>query len=213
MGSQGAQGAIVVGAQGVQGSQGVQGTASGVQGTTGGSGTPSAGLVLVQSQYVTGSAVSSLTFDNLDGDTHKNYLLISRIYLPSGVGAGGATLTVTLRPNGLTTGVATTYRSSFGASSSQGSWALAHSLLSAGATSYGLVTTNIAASTGKPRLIKSNSSWYSSGVAALVDSESATRWSDTSTNITSLVIYGDISNASQAVIGVNSEFHLYRYEV
>jgi hypothetical protein len=99
MGSQGAQGAIVVGAQGVQGSQGVQGTASGVQGTTGGSGTPSAGLVLVQSQYVTGSAVSSLTFDNLDGDTHKNYLLISRIYLPSGVGAGGATLTVTLRPN------------------------------------------------------------------------------------------------------------------
>jgi len=168
---------------------------------------------LVQSQYVTGSNVSSITFDNLDGDTHKNYFLISRVYLPSGVGAGGATLNVTLRPNGLTTNIATTYRSSVNASTSHGSWALAHPLISAGALSYGLTITDILATTGKPRFLKSNYSWYSSGLSALVDTEEVTRWSDTTTNITSLVIYGDISNVQQAIIGVNSEFHLYRYEV
>jgi len=85
--------------------------------------------------------------------------------------------------------------------------------MSAGALSYGLTITDILAPTGKPRFIRSNYSWYSSGIAALVDTEEVTRWSDTTTNITSLVIYGDISNVSQAVIGVNSEFHLYRYEV
>ena len=213
MGSQGAQGAIVVGAQGVQGSQGVQGTASGIQGVVGGSGTPSAGLVLVQSQYVTGSNVASITFDNLNGDTHKNYLLISRVNLSSGVGAAGATMNVTLRPNGLTTNISSIYRNTLGASTAQGVSAIAHTIASAQASSQYLTITEILARSGTSRYIKSNHSVYSSGSAATVDSEVATRWSDTSTNITSLVIYGDISNASQAVIGVNSEFHLYRYEV
>ena len=214
MGSQGAQGAIVVGAQGVQGSQGVQGTASGVQGTTGVSGAPSAGLVLVQSQYVTGSNVASITFNSLDGDTHKNYLLISRISLASGVGAAGATMNITLRPNGSTSSISTTYRMQTGTSSaSQGSWSSAHPLASGRASSYYLTTTDILSTSGNPRYIKSSQSYYSTQIAALVVGEYVTRWSDTSTNITSLVIYGDISNVSQAVIGVNSEFHLYRYEV
>jgi hypothetical protein len=168
---------------------------------------------LVQSQYVTGSAVSSITFSGLDGDTHKNYLLVSRIYLPAGVGGAGATYNITLRPNGLTTNITSINRNSFGINSSQGTWSPAHPLMSGGGTSYGLTITDILAPSGNPRVLKSNSSWYSAGVTALVDSEFITRWSDTTTNITSLVIYGDISNASQAVIGVNSEFHLYRYEV
>jgi hypothetical protein len=140
-------------------------------------------------------------------------MLISRIYLPAGVGAGGATYNITLRPNGLTTNVTSMNRNSYGVNSSQGSWALAHPLMSAGGTSHGLTITDILAPTGIPRVLRSNSTWYSVGVSAVVDSEFVTRWSDTTTNITSLVIYGDISNVSQAVIGVNSEFHLYRYEV
>jgi hypothetical protein len=169
---------------------------------------------LVQSQYVTSSAASSVTFSGLDGDTHKNYLLISRIYLASGVGGAGATYNITLRPNGLTTNVATTYRMVGSSSSaSQGSWPLAHPLASAQATSLFLTITDVLAPTGNPRYIRSNESFYSTQISTMVDSEYVTRWSDTTTNITSLVIYGDISNVSQAVIGVNSEFHLYRYEV
>jgi len=214
-GSQGPQGAQ--GSQGSQGSQGIQGDEGhqGAQGAQGATGSVSAeGLVLVQSISVP-SDTSSVTFSGLDGDSHKNYLLFSRII----VGGSAATpYYVQLEFNGSSSdsNIKESSRKSLNASTSLARRSNKHLMLdSASSGSYYFLKTNVKASSSYARYVHEIGAGYFSSAAVTGSFDNSTRWADTTNNLSSLNIssYLSSSNASASAISSGSSFHLYRYEV
>lgn len=214
-GNQGAQGSLGMGAQGAQGAQGSQGTASVVSGAQGSSGSAASGLVLIQSQVVTGSPVQSITFSGLDGNTHKSYFLVYRIYISN---AGGSQYPVVLRPNNLTSNQTCTLFYSAQNSTAQYSNGTMNGLTSGGGgcpnggEAFGIV--DIMADSSKPRYFNYTVSGWASAASVPFIYTGVQRWNESSTNLTSLVLYcQDLSAAAATAIGSGSAFHLYRYEV
>ncbi len=206
-GHQGMRG--VQGHQGVQGSQGSQGSQGFVGATTGGNG--SSGLIHVSSQYVN-SATSSVTFSGLNGNSHKEYLLISRIIFV----ASAVDHYVTLNFNGTPAPDAYVYKiytRAAGSSNTQGFYDRINKYAS-GRGVVCLNKTQIRAKSGFARYEYTVGGGYTAGETTFL-SDSSTRWSNTTDNLTSLTITGHLdSDASSAsIINVGSAFHLYRYEV
>jgi hypothetical protein len=187
-----------------------------VQGTQGDAGslTSGGGIYLVQSQTVTGSFVSSVTFSGLDGNAHKNYLLFSRIFI------GGSAATpyyVQLELNGSSSDANireisrfTTAASTFSTRTNK------HLMINNGSSgSYYITKTDMKTSSSYPRYIKDIGGGYFAAASSNAVFENAARWDNTADNLTSFNIssYLSSSNASASVIASGSSFHLYRYEV
>jgi len=210
MGVQGSQGSIVEGSRGPQGSQGYQGISSDVQGYAGYTGVTSDGLILIESKYID-SNTSSVTFSGLDGDVDKNYLLISRCYT---VGTPGTTYLTLLKPNGLATNVSTSYRWSRASTTSYLNWGTnIHPVSNYSNGSTSLTITKFGAKTGMKRYIYTDWSAFNAAASTLDDMEFFTTWTDTTTNVTSIVVEGLDGSSAASCIGAGSTFHLYKYEV
>jgi hypothetical protein len=176
---------------------------------TGGSG--GSALVLIQSQIVTGANVQSITFSGLDGDSDRLYLLKGKLI--KGGGANGTVYNYTLRPNNQTTNIAWQqffpYRDSSGAN---GIAVSTDTTVYLGGSSYATADWNlvihICAEKSVPRLFNIRSDRYTtnSTVVQYGLGRYSARWNETSTNLTSLVIYCDQAGG----IGVGSDFHLYK---
>lgn len=216
-GSQGVQGGQ--GRQGPQGNQGVQGYsghqgnqgnqgALGSQGAAGGGG--GNGLILVSSQVVTGSAVSSVTFSGLNGDVDKNYAIVSFVKITA---ASGQKFIV-FKPNGLTTNLSTTRYQAIANSHAASLLSSTLAVLTEGYNgTESSSRTDINARTGGLRHFCTNSSTYyitSASTAVNTLYRNLGIWLQSSTNITSLVIASSDGSSS---IAVGSEFYLYKYEV
>lgn len=206
-GHQGMRG--VQGHQGVQGSQGPQGSQGFVGATTGGNG--SSGLIHVSSQYVN-SATSSVTFSGLNGDSHKEYLLISRIIFV----ASAVDHYVLLNFNGTPAPDINAYKiyaRTAGSSNSNGVYDRVNKYAS-GRGVVCLNKTHIRAKSGFARYESTFGGGYTAGEQSFLINSSM-RWANTTDNLTSLTITGHLdSDASSAsIIDVGSAFHLYRYEV
>ena len=206
VGSQGQQGSSGhAGAQGLQGPQGSQGASSGVGG--------GAGLTLISSQVITGSAVTSVTFSGLDGDVDKNYYL--RCFIRN-VTAGSLPVYVNLKPNGSTSNHRNAYYVQNGSTQSSGvvGATAVIQILQGTAGVEGISFVEIGARSGAKRTFKIDSTAKEPGAGALRSFRWMGNLLDSSTNITSLVIDTMSNNAtSENAIGVGSEFYLYKYEV
>jgi hypothetical protein len=154
-------------------------------------------LVLIEKKTVAGSAVQDVTFASLNGDVDELYILIYRVK-----NAYNGVMNLSLQPNGLTTNQTSYYHiytSGHGVGGGAGSWGLNY-LTALNAYGYGKVW--IFAKTGQYRsyLQHGYRTGDQGGLHQMGD------WSDTSTNITSLVIHSDRAGG----IAVNSTFELYR---
>jgi hypothetical protein len=206
-GHQGMRG--VQGHQGIQGSQGPQGSQGFVGASAGENG--SSGLIHISSQYVN-SATSNVTFLGLNGNSHKEYLLISRIIFV----ASALDHYVSLNFNGTPApdiNVYKIYARSAGSSSSNGFYDRVNEYAS-GRGVVCLNRTHIRAKSGFARYESTFGGGYSTGEQSFLINSSM-RWANTTDNLTSLTITGhlDSDQSSASIIDVGSAFHLYRYEV
>lgn len=198
-GFQGFQGTAGTGAQGSTGAQGAAGTA-GAQGSQGFQGTAAAAgpLVLITSGTITGSSTTTLA--GLNGNVDGDYILAYEWIF------GGAGAQVEMRPNGVSTALATIYiRSNSGAVSTGTS-----STLPLGADGTAAVRVcggaRLASVTGTARGFTSR---MSHGRAATTQAELLVYndggWNESVTNVTSL----DIVIVSGALVSP-SRYTLYK---
>lgn len=158
------------------------------------------GFVLVESKYLT-SPTQTITFSNLNGNSHRIYKIVLRR------GNIASTTSYEIRPNGSTSGLSA-YQHIYFTSHSVTSYASTWGLGSGFATNSqvgGIYT--ILAATGSYRWLDYQQVYDS--VGTLVGSHGAGRWTDTTTNITSIDLYS--STASGWPSG--TEAHLYRMRV
>lgn len=161
---------------------------------------PGGGRRHIKTIRVENGAVISVTFDNLDGDADGLYILEAEVNGSSHAGA------IFVHPNGLSTNQFT--RTTYVDPAPAGVTDTDLVLTSPNATGrWSSKTAKLHAKTGKAR------KWYSRGeMGNSSGTESwfevnAGWWSDTTTNITSLVIKHESGAAN---IGVGSEFRLYK---
>lgn len=165
----------------------------------GGVGVPVLDLVENKDFAVAGT---SYTFNNLDGDTDEVYLLVYRII--KNVVAFAQT---SLRPNGITTNQQS-YDSWFGSFSGTGNTTTLL-IQSNGTAAVGGVEAGhmwIHAKTGVSRSISGLRNLWDAGGPTNLTSLIAGRWTDTTTNITSLEVVCDQANG----IGAGSYLRLYK---
>ena len=154
-------------------------------------------MELIEEQTISGGAVTDVTFSGLDGDTDGQY------YLSFYVVNAATFTTLTLRPNGLTTGQAsrriTAVDGDTISTDATTTLRLGGVLTAAEIWGWGVLQ----AITGQPRMYTVNS----------VEADTTPQlefnggiWTDTAANITSLVIHADVASA----IGNDSNFRLYR---
>jgi len=165
----------------------------------------------MSSQYVN-SATSSVTFSGLDGDAHKEYLLLSRIVFAN----ASSNYYAALNYNGTPSPDANIYKIYTRASGSINTQGF-YDQVNKYAFGKGVVVfnkTQIRAKSGNARIEYSGGVGYASADSIFV-TDSTTRWANTTDNLTSFTITGHLeSDASSAsIIGSGSAFHLYRYEV
>lgn len=219
-GAQGAQGSS--GATGIAGSQGAQGTAGSSSGSA---------LVLVASNIVSAAATTTVTFSGLNGDVDKIYLLKARFQRPSGNAL--TNYAYYLKPNDTFPASMTTIYTTAGYGPGAGglsSPVYAGTLSGTSTpgnngTSFSGLDTNddfavheawIYAEKTRARLIintnfrhfidTTGASGRGAGQYTITLTSQMSRWADTSTNLTSLVIQADRSNG----IDIGSEFYLYK---
>jgi len=172
---------------------------------------------LIESQIVSGGAVQTITFSNLDGDSHRFYLLKAK--MKKGAGASGTLYNYYLRPNGATTNLSSEtffpFTTTTGGSSGTAVSLDASNIQLAG-SSYASAWWNaivyISAERSVPRMFSIRSDRYTdngTGTIQLGLGRNSCRWNETSTNMTSLQIYCDRAGG----IAVGSEFHLYKFIV
>jgi hypothetical protein len=171
------------------------------------------GLSLVSTQIITGSAVTTVTFSGLNGDTDKNYFLKCFI---RNVTAGSLPIYVNLKPNSGTSNQRNSFLYQDG--STQGAGILGGTsliqLFQGTAGSEGIATCEISARTGTRRTFFGTSVHWDSVNSIFRTTRWGGNWNDTSTNITSLVIDTMSNNVTSTnAIGVGSEFYLYKYGV
>ena len=154
---------------------------------------------------MTGSAVDSITFSNLNGDTDKLYLMT--FYLKVG-GPAASTYSVTFKPNNVTTNQTAFGRSTSTTATSVGSyassWVISNMLK--GSEYYGQVF--VQADKTIQRVFSSQGIAYTAAGGVFAQ-EDMMYWNETATNLTSIVLSG----SAAGVIDVGSEFHLYKYTV
>ena len=158
---------------------------------------------------MTGSAVDSITFSSLDGDTDKLYLMV--FYWKIG-GAAASTYSLKFKPNNVTTNQNTFARSTSTSATAVGSigggagagWTIGSELK--GSEIYMKVHCAVHKST--LRLFSAEGTIYTAAGGVYV-SEQVLHWSEVATNLTSIVLAG----SSTGNIDVGSEFHLYKYTV
>jgi hypothetical protein len=170
---------------------------------------------LVQSQYVTGSNVQTVTFSGLDGNSDRFYLLKSTLRRP--VGGQGTLYSYYLRPNGATTNLSyqlfQVYQQSDAVSGQINSGATTSIYLAGGSWQYSFfdLSTYISAESSMPRMFHTrHDKWsYNGATTQIAIGKFAGRWNETSTNMTSLQVYCDRAGG----IAIGSEFHLYKFIV
>ncbi len=176
-------------------------------GEPGGGGPGSAAWELVEKKDIA-SAVTSITFSGLDGDTDEQYMMLYRIRTP-----GATTLAFTMRPNGITANQNTVIRTL--SSSGTAATSVFPSLrIVGGGTSIvkqwnGLLYFDAQTGTTARQFFAHNTIRISStsmGFGGLRSDEVVGSWDDTTTNITSLDIVCDLTNG----IGIGSQFSLYK---
>lgn len=211
-GAQGAQGSS--GATGIAGSQGAQGTAGSSAGSA---------LVLVASNIVSAAAVTTVTFSGLNGDVDKIYLLKARIQRPSSNPL--TSYVYYLKPNGTFPATMTSVYTTAGYGQSGGLNSATYAGTLSGTSTPGHNGTSfcgldqnddfsiheawIYAEKTRARLFLNTYFRHyvnSSNQYSITLTSQTGRWSDTSTNLTSLVIQCDQSSG----IDVGSEFYLYK---
>lgn len=168
-----------------------------------GGGGGSGGLTLVEHKSITANS-TDVTFSGLNGDTDGVYLLTGKIKNVSGSLAG-----YFLQPNNATTNLDIVYSLVNGGGASQGNSATGYI---GGADNNTLFNFDLTLFARKVQnSIALNRTW----IAHANNTQSASRavtntsgqWSETSTNITSLVVHSDQTNG----IGDGSELWLYKY--
>jgi hypothetical protein len=152
------------------------------------------GFVLLQHTLITGAAVSSVTFPNLDGDTHRIYRLAYQVKNPTGGIVGYRFLPNGLAPNG------PPFVDITGGAPSGGTAGLAGEIASLVAGERAFGNMDYYAATGGRRYGTCAMCRPGDGVIYVH------QWNDTTTNITSLVVD---SNGVLGGIGVGSEFFLF----
>lgn len=165
-----------------------------------GSSTGLGDLILVESKYVT-TPVQTLTFSNLDGQTHKIYkMFIKR-------GNIAAITNYEIRPNGLTTNMSATqhvYGGSYHQVVGFTKWALGDSFATSSSVMYNCT---IMATTGSYRFYQAAVAYDNGGT--LIGANYAGKWTDVTVNITSIDLYSSTTTGWPT----GTEAHLYRKRV
>lgn len=146
------------------------------------------GALLLETITVSGSPVQSVAFSGLDGNTDQIYYLVWRIKI--GVNASN----VDVRPNNLTTDM--TQLRHYVTSAGSHSYDNSNTVPRIAAAYAGSVVTGemtIQAKTGFERQFSGVDTESMSGGEDLIMSQRTTRWTDDSTNITSLVVHASDS--------------------
>lgn len=200
------------GPQGPQGQQGLQG-ARGAQGARGpqgaqGSGSANEDFILVETQSVTTTPIQQITFSGLDGNLDKIYLLKckAKIAGPSST----TSYTAYLKPNDSLTGLsgfhsvayASTYGNGIYTSSPPFIWGWPGSEVNVAMILYASSGSSLA-----QRVFTFDVWGYSTSVSGIYLSNGMMFWDNTSTNITSIVIDGNVTG----MFDVGSEFSLYKH--
>lgn len=161
---------------------------------------PNLAMELVERQTVSGSAVDEVTFSSLDGDNDRIYKLFAMIKNADGANAR----TFYFRPNDVGGTDTDSARLSYTAAAStpSGSTYLRIGAMDAGEWLFAEAT--FYAKSGQDRMFNCMAS-RTSGTDGF-GSVSGGMWSDTTSNVTSIVIKGSDTN----VIDVGSEFSLYK---
>jgi hypothetical protein len=160
-------------------------------------------FILIESKYVT-TATQTLTFSNLNGNSDKIYKMFFRR------GPIASSTSYEIRPNGLTSGFSQTHHFWYSNSAGQhgvanySNWGLGGSWAS---STYFSGEMTIIAATGTYRFMNLNFSYDS--VGTLVGLTGTGRWTDTTTNITSIDMYSSVSTGWPA----GTEAHLYKLRV
>lgn len=151
----------------------------------------SSSLVLVESKILTGS-VQTLTFSNLNGNADKVYKLFVRKPNQTNTSSGSPAI----RPNGATTGLGShaLYAVSDSASALKTSWSYWYggsgATVAQGSANHAIEIT-IFAETGSTRWMHAKYSiFHMNSLYYLFDMVGW--WTDTTTNLTSLELYGDV---------------------
>ena len=175
----------------------------------GGGGAGGGAWELVEVKTV-GTAVTSVSFTGLDGDTDDRYLLLYRINKRTASASGN--VTYQLRPNGSSSGIATVGQFSVHPTGTTGANTYSYIRLAGGGTVafdidyYGSVTIDARTGALGRSFRTSHVSNTRSGFGTFTLWELASDWSDNSTNITSL----DIVSTEANTIEVGSQFCLYK---
>lgn len=157
------------------------------------------GLEHLETIEVTGDAVQTIDFLNLNGDEDEYYVML----LDWIDGSAGAPV-ISLQPNSLTANQRTTTIVSDGTSASSGSSTVLD--FANGTTrSHALWRGELSARTGAPRRGFANG-LESNTTTGMLTLQNAWFWNDTSTNITSLRLNSDLAGG----FGVGTRVSLYR---
>ena len=160
-------------------------------------------LILVESKYITGDT-QTITFSNLDGDRDRAYYLIMNR------AQGGSTTSFEIRPNGTTSNLLGYYHfvSSAGPTHSVGSYGTSISFGgSVPSGSFGTLEVVFSATRfSRSRVFNLRHNYVVPGTPSYNQNSIVGVWSDTSTLLTSLDIYGSTSSAFLS----GTHVHLYK---
>lgn len=161
-------------------------------------------LILIESKYVT-SATTTLTFSNLNGNSDRIYKILFKR------GNIASTSGYEIRPNGLTTSMSQTGHYYYGNTAGTNHGVANVSYWSLGTSNSGWATNSqfsgeitIMATTGSYRTMNYNMVYDNAGT--LVGLTTSGRWTDTTTNITSIDFYTSTATGWPA----GAEIHLYK---
>lgn len=160
-------------------------------------------LILVESKYITGDT-QTITFSNLDGDRDRAYYLIMNR------AQGGSSTSFEIRPNGTTSNLVGYYHfiSSAGPTHTAGSYGSSISFGGSIASgSFGTLEVVFSATRfSRSRVFNLRHNYVVPGTPSYNQNSVIGVWSDTSTLLTSLDIYGSTSSAFVS----GTHVHLYK---